>query len=93
MSINSEKNMKKLFQEIYKPAVASPEFKEELFKRLADEVGGEAKEATISLWRRPKFWLAVAVVLILVAISYGIWIAPEGMAGTPPLTPPPVSPP
>jgi Mn2+/Fe2+ NRAMP family transporter len=78
--MNSEENMKKLLQAIHKPAVASSEFKEGLLKRLANEVSGELKEATIPLWRRPTFWMVVAGVLILIVIVYGIWLPQEKMA-------------
>lgn len=74
MSINNEENMKKLMQAVCKPVAASSEFKEGLLERLADKVSGEAMEPTIPLWRRPKLWAAVAGVLILAAISYGIWL-------------------
>lgn len=90
MSINNEENMKELLQAIYKPVVASSEFKEGLLKRLADKVSGEAGEQpAIPLWRRQKLWVAVAVVLILAAIGYGVWLPLEGMANvTPPALPP-----
>ena len=64
--------MRELLQAIYKPAVASSEFKEGLLKRLADKVSGEAGELVIPLWRRPKLWVAVAAVFILATIGYGI---------------------
>lgn len=74
MSNDSEKNMKKLLQTIYKPAVTSPEFKEGLLERLTNEVGGEARELTIPLWKRPGLWVLIAAVIILAVIAYGIWL-------------------
>jgi hypothetical protein len=93
MNIKSEENMKELLQAIYKPVAALPKFKKGLLKRLADKVSGEAKEATISLWRRPKLWVAVAAVLILAAIGYGVWLPFEGVANARPPAPSPVTPP
>jgi hypothetical protein len=91
MSSYSEEKLRELLKTIYKPVFASPEFRNGMLKRLSDEISGEAKEATITLWKQPKLWVAVAAVLILAAIVYGIWISPTEIASTSPLTPPPVS--
>jgi hypothetical protein len=93
MNINSEDNMKELLQAIYKPVAASPKFKKRLLKRLADKVSGEAREPAIPLWRRPKLWVAVAAVLILAAIGYGVWLPSKGVANIPPPAPSSVTPP
>ena len=93
MNINSEENMKKLLQAVCKPVAASSEFKERLLKHLTHKVSGEAKEATIPLWKQPKLWVPIAAVIILAAIGYGMWLP---LAATPTVTPPattPVSPP
>jgi len=74
MSINSEENMKKLLQTIYKPAVASAEFKQGLLNSLVDELSGGARRSAVSVWQQPKLWLSVITVLILAAIGYGIWL-------------------
>jgi anti-sigma-K factor RskA len=91
MSSNSEEKMRGLLKTIYKPAFASPEFRGEMLKRLSDEISGKAKDVTIPLWQQPRLWVAVAAVLILAAIAYGILILPAEIANTSPLTPPPVS--
>ena len=74
MNNDSEKNMKKLLQTIYKPVVASSEFREGLLERLAHELSGEARQSAIPLWKQPRLLVPIAVVLILVAIGYGIWL-------------------
>ena len=74
MSNDSEKHMKKLLKTIYKPAAASSEFREGLLERLTHELGGEARQLTIPLWRRPGLWALIAAVIILAVIAYGIWL-------------------
>ena len=74
MNNDSEKNMKKLLQTIYKPAVASSEFRDGLLERLTSEVGGGARELTIPLWKSPRLWVLIASVIILAVIAYGIWL-------------------
>ena len=74
INIDSEKKMKKLLQTIYKPVAASSEFREGLLKRLTHEFGSESSELTMPLWKQPRLFVSIAVVLILAAIGYGIWL-------------------
>ncbi len=90
MNINSEENMKKLLQAVFKPVVASSEFKERLLKRLTHGVGGAAKGAPRPLWRQPKLWVSIAAAVILAVIAYGIWLPQVAVPGiTLPPTPSP----
>ena len=92
-----EENMKKLFQAIYKPVVASSEFKDRLLQQLTTEVSAKTRDLAIPLWRRAKFWVPIAAVLVLAVIGYGIWLPltsaptippPGAVPVTPPATPP-----
>ncbi len=96
-----EENMKKLFQTIYKPVAASPEFKDRLLKHLATAISARAEVVAIPLWRQLKLWIPVTAILVLATIAYGIWlpltsvpaVTPPGIAPvTPPVTPPAPSP-
>lgn len=96
-----EENMKKLFQAIYKPVAASPEFKDRLLKHLVTEVSAGAEVLAIPLWRQLKLWIPITAILVLATIAYGIWlpltsvptVTPPGIAPvTPPVTPPAPSP-
>ncbi len=96
-----EENMKKLFQAIYKPVTASPEFKDRLLKHLATEVSARAEVLATPLWRQLKLWIPITAILVLATIAYGIWlpltsvptVTPPGIAPvTPPVTPPAPSP-
>jgi len=98
---HEENDMKKLFQAIYKPVVVSPEFKDELLKQLTTEVNTKTEVLAIPLWKRPKLWVAIAAVLVVAAIGYGIWlpltsaptiIPPNMTPVTPSATPPAASP-
>ena len=71
---HSEKDMRKILETIYKPAVASPEFREGLLGRLTDELGGDARQLTVPLWKQPRLFVSIAAVLTIAAIGYGIWI-------------------
>ncbi len=96
-----EENMKKLFQAIYKPVAASPEFKDRLLKHLVTEVSARAEVLAIPLWKQLKLWIPITAILVLAAIAYGIWlpltsiptVTPPGIVPvTPPATPPAPSP-
>ena len=86
---HEENAMKKLFQVIYKPVAASPEFKDELLKQLTTEVGAKTEALAIPLWRQPKLWVAIATVLVVAAIGYGIWLP---LTSAPTITPPNMTP-
>jgi len=101
MKMDYEENMKKLFQAIYKPVAASPEFKDRLLKHLATEVSARAEVLAIPLWKQLKLWIPITAILVLAAIAYGIWlpltsvptVTPPGIVPvTPPATPPAPSP-
>ena len=74
MNMDSEKHMKNILKTIYKPATASPEFREGLLERLTHELGGDVGQLTIPLWKQPRSFVFIAAVLIIAAIGYGIWI-------------------
>ena len=57
-----------MLKKVYKPATASPEFKERLRKRLIDAARGQPGPQP--LWRRPLVWAPVAAVLALALIGY-----------------------
>ena len=84
-----EENMKKLFQAIYKPVAASPEFKDRLLKHLATEVSTRAEVLAIPLWRQLKLWIPITAILVLAAIAYGIWLP---LTSVPTVTPPGIVP-
>jgi len=84
-----EENIKKLFQAIYKPVAASPEFKDRLLKHLVTEVSARAEVLAIPLWRRLKLWIPVTAILVLAVIAYVIWLP---LTSVPTVTPPAPSP-
>lgn len=57
-----------MLKKVYKPATASPEFKERLRKQLIDAASGQTGPQP--LWRRPLVWAPVAAVLALALIAY-----------------------
>jgi len=74
MNMDSGKGMGKILKTIYKPAAASSEFREGLLECLTHELGGDARQLTIPLWKQPRLFVSIAVVLTIAAIGYGIWI-------------------
>jgi hypothetical protein len=66
--------MEKLLRTIYKPVAASPEFKEGLLEHLTHELDSKSGQLTMPLWKQPRLFVSIAVVLIIAAIGYGIWL-------------------
>lgn len=65
---DNEGKLAEMLKQVYKPATASPEFKERLRKRLIDAASGQPGPQP--LWRRPLVWAPVAAALALALIAY-----------------------
>lgn len=59
MNTRGEEELRGLLQAACKPAVASPEFKERLFKRLTQEVGRQAIQPPKPAGRKPMVWVDI----------------------------------
>jgi len=60
MNTNGEDELKGLLQAACKPAVASPEFRERLLKRLTKEVSRQAVRPPRPSERKPMVWVHIA---------------------------------
>lgn len=80
---NSEDGLRKMLKEAYKPASASPEFKERLRKRLID--AASSQPGPQPLWLRPLVWAPVAAALAVGLIAYFVIVPlvspPRAMSG------------
>ena len=86
--INGEEQMRRLLKGACKPLVASPEFKERLFKRLTQEASGGVVKSPKRLWLKPVLWAPIAAAIALALIGYFVLLMP--LATSPIVTPPPV---
>jgi len=80
---NNEDILEKMLKEVYKPANASPEFKQRLRKRLID--AASSQPGPQPLWLRPLVWAPVATALALGLIAYFVIVPlispPRAMSG------------
>ncbi|MFH1662826.1 MAG: hypothetical protein ABH934_02785 [Chloroflexota bacterium] len=70
----TDENTEKILQEAFEPATLSTEYRDQLLKNLIVTASGNMKTSNKSLWKKPDLWVAVAVVVVLAVIGYGIWL-------------------
>lgn len=78
-SRNKEQGLEELMKQAYKPAVPSPEFRERLRKRLAQEAQGQASRQSQPVWRRPLMLAplgAAALALVLAFVLIPLLTSP-----------------
>jgi len=67
-------NTEKKLQEAFEPAKLSIVYREQLLRELISKTSGTMKKSKSRFWKKPEVWVAVAVVVILAIIGYGIWL-------------------
>lgn len=72
--IGTDEYTEKTLQEAFKPATLPTAYKDQLLKDLIKETSGIMKASKSRFWKKPELWVAVAVVVILTVIGYGIWL-------------------
>jgi hypothetical protein len=69
-----DENTEKTLQEVFEPTTLSTEYRDQLLKDLIVTASGNIKTLNRSLWKKPDLWVAVAAVVVLAVIAYGIWL-------------------
>jgi len=67
-------NTEKTLQDAFEPTTLSAEYRNQLLKELIATASGNMKTVNTSLWKKPDLWVAVAAVIVLAVIAYGIWL-------------------
>ena len=67
-------NTEKKLQEVFEPAKLSIVYREQLLRELISKTSSIMKKSKSRFWEQPELWVAVAVVVILAVIGYGIWL-------------------
>jgi len=70
MNDYKDQEVRRLLKEIYKPADASPEFKEKLFNHLSEKLSAQTASPTRPSRAKPRLWGIVAAIIALVLIGY-----------------------
>lgn len=67
-------NTERKLQEAFEPAKLSIVYREQLLRELISKTSSVMKESNSRFWEKAELWVAVAVVVILAVIGYGIWL-------------------
>ena len=74
IDLTTDENIKKMLKSAFKPSALSPEYREQLLKDLIVVGDSAVLRLTRPLWKKPDLWAAIAAVIILAIISYGVWL-------------------
>ena len=72
--MGTDENTEKTLLEAFEPVVLSTEYRSQLLKELIATASGNMKTVNTSLWKKLDLWVAVAAVLVLAVVAYGIWL-------------------
>ena len=72
--LGTDENTEKTLREVFKPIELSTEYRNQLLQDLITEVSGIMEASKSRFWKKTELWVAVAGVVILAVIGYGIWL-------------------
>ena len=72
--LGTDENTEKTLRKVFEPIELSTEYRNKLLQDLITEVSGIMEASKSRFWKKPELWVAVAVVVILAVIGYGIWL-------------------
>jgi len=72
--LGTDENTGKTLREVFEPIELSTEYRNQLLQDLITEVSSIMEASKSRFWKKTELWVAVAVVVILAVIGYGIWL-------------------